>query len=242
MAGRKREKFMAQPFLRIDLSNQAKDFQNTVIEAGWPLLDKSNTNYQILRKWLGGAVAEPERQGDEVVFYLRNESGARIDQPNVLKVSEKELAGPLQGQLQGLLKKLKSAEPKNSAERNLHAMALKELQSVASESRAGDRKCYLFKYRDAAKKWHLVWAPGYRRKDELSANPVVCTNPACSLLFLQRANGPTKCPRCQKTPGAAPAIVGGGVRKSRLPLVLALLLLLAVLGGWRLVVHEPRAG
>ncbi len=72
---RKREKFMAQPFLRIDLSNQAKDFQNTVIEAGWPLLDKSNTNYQILRKWLGGAVAEPERQRDEVLFYLRSDSG-----------------------------------------------------------------------------------------------------------------------------------------------------------------------
>ena len=221
---------MAQPFLRIDLSNQAKDFQNTVIEAGWPLLDKSNTNYQILRKWLGGAVAEPERQGDEVVFYLRNESGARIDQPNILKVSEKELTGPLKGELEGLVKKLQSAEPKNNAEKNLHAMALKELQSVTSESRAGDRKCYLFKYRDANKKWRVVWAPGYRRKDEHPANPVICTNPACSLLFLQRADGRTKCPRCQKTPGAA-LVAAGGVRKSPLPLIAALILLLAVLGG-----------
>ena len=60
---------------------------------------------------------------------------------------------------------------------------------------------------------------------------MICTNPACSLLFLQRADGPTKCPRCQKKPGAGPVAAGAGVRKSPLPLILAILLLLAVLGG-----------
>ncbi len=221
---------MAQPFLRIDLSNQAKDFQNTVIEAGWPLIDKANSNYQILRKWLGGAVGEPERKGEEVVFYLRNEAGQRIDQPNVTRASDKDLMGPLKADFQALVKSLEKAEPKNASEKNLHAKALQELQSLATEKRAGDRRCCLFKYRDDNKKWHLVWAPGYRRKDEQPANPHVCTNPACSLLFLERASGNAKCPRCQKTPGERPP-KGGGVKKSPLPLILVLLLLVAVLGG-----------
>ncbi|MCA9068116.1 MAG: hypothetical protein KDA84_04300, partial [Planctomycetaceae bacterium] len=222
---------MAQPFLRIDLTNQARDFQNTVIEAGWPLIDKSNANYQILRKWLGAAVAEPERKGEEVVFYLRNESGARIDQPDVLKLNDKDLSGPLQSEFQELLKKLQSAQPKNSAETSLHAKALQEFNSLTSDKRIGDRRCCLFKYRDEKKKWHLVWAPGYRRKDEQPAKPIVCTNPVCSLLFLQRPDGTDKCPRCQKKPIAQSAAAVGGVRRSPLPLILALLLLLALLGG-----------
>lgn len=221
---------MAQAFLRIDLANQAKDFQNTVIEAGWPLIDKANANCQILRKWLGAAVAEPERQGDEVLFYLRNESGARIDQPDVLKITDKDLMGPLKAEFQGLIKTLQTAEPKNSAEKTLHAKALQELQALATEKRASDRRCCLFKYRDDKKKWHLVWAPGYRRRDEQPAKPIVCTNPDCSLLFLQRPDGTDKCPRCQKKPGPQ-RVAAGGVPRSRMPLILALLLLVAVLGG-----------
>lgn len=231
---------MAQPFLRIELANQARDFQNTVIEAGWPLIDKANANYQILRKWLGAAVAEPERKGEEVIFYLRNESGARIDQPDVLKITDKDLMGPLKGEFQGLVKTLQSAEPKNSSEKTLHAKALQELQSLASEKRSGDRRCCLFKYRDEKKKWHLVWAPGYRRKDEQAAKPIICTNPACSLLFLQRQDTTDKCPRCQKKPGPQ-RVVAGGVPRSRMPLILALLLLVALLGGagWWYMNREP---
>ncbi len=221
---------MAQPFLRIDLSTQAKDFQNTVIEAGWPLIDKANANSQILRKWLGAAVAEPERKGEEVLFYLRNESGARIDEPNVTRAGDKDLIGPLKADFQALIKKLQSAEPKSTSEKTLHAKALQELQSLSTEKRASDRRCCLFKYRDENKKWHLVWAPGYRRKDEQPANPLVCTNPTCSFLFLQRSDGNAKCPRCQKTPGFRP-VESAGVRKSKLPLLLVLLLLLAALGG-----------
>ena len=127
---------MAQPFLRIDLSNQAKDFQNTVIEAGWPLLDKSNTNYQILRKWLGGAVAEPERNGDEVLFYLRNEAGARIDQPNILKVSEKELTGPLKGELRGAGQEAAGGRAEKQCREEL-ACALRLRSSSRSLRRAG---------------------------------------------------------------------------------------------------------
>lgn len=221
---------MAQPFLRIDLSNQAKDFQNTVIEAGWPLIDKANANYQILRKWLGASVAEPERKGEEVLFYLRNESGARIDEPSVAKATDKDLTGTMKSDFQALIKKLQAADPKNTSEKTLHAKALQELQALATEKRAGDRRCCLFKYRDEKKQWHLVWAPGYRRKDEQPANPLICTNPTCSFLFLQRSDGNSKCPRCQKTPGVRPA-ESTGVKKSMLPLALVLLLLIAALGG-----------
>ncbi len=225
---------MAQPFLRIDLSNQASDFQNTVIEAGWPLIDKANANAQILHKWLGSSVASFERKGDEVVYYLRNESGARIDQPLVLRANDKELTGAFQGQFLALLQKLQAAQPKNTAEQNLHKKALEELKALTTEKRAGDRRCSLFKYRGDDNKWHLVWAPGYRRKDEQPANPIICTRAECCFLYLQRADGDNKCPRCKKVPGRAPVGSGDGVTKSRLPLIAALVLLLMLLigGGW----------
>src|SRR5688572_10939548 len=107
---------MAQRFLRIDLTNQARDLQNRVIEAGWPLIDKANANSQILRKWLGANVAEPERKGEEVLFYLRNEAGARIDEPNVTKATDKDLIGPMKADFQALIKKLQAAEPKSTSE------------------------------------------------------------------------------------------------------------------------------
>ena len=74
---------MANRILAIDLTNSAKDFETVAMEQGWPLLDPTNTNCQILRKWLGPLVADPERKGNRVSFYVRNEHGARLDCPVV---------------------------------------------------------------------------------------------------------------------------------------------------------------
>ena len=66
---------MTEPFMRVDLSQNSRDFQPVAMEPGVPLLDRSNSNYQTLRKWLGAFVAEFEREraGDRVSFYVRDQ-------------------------------------------------------------------------------------------------------------------------------------------------------------------------
>ena len=220
---------MANRILAIDLTNSAKDFETVAMEQGWPLLDPTNTNCQILRKWLGPLVADPERKGNRVSFYVRNEHGARLDCPVVLPVTERELAKPFEKAFRSLVEKINKAEPKTAAERKIHSVVQAELKSLMSESRAADRRCYLFKYRDENDQWRIVWCPGFRRKDSEPASPIICTNPSCSQLFLRRSDGSQRCPACQVTPQVRKAeATSGGSKK---PLWLALLLLLLIGGG-----------
>lgn len=66
---------MTEPFMRVDVSQTSRDFQPVALEPGLPVLDRSNSNGQTLRKWLGAYVAEPERVADRVSFFVRNEEG-----------------------------------------------------------------------------------------------------------------------------------------------------------------------
>ena len=51
---------MVKPLFYVDLSEDARDYRHTALEPGLPLLDRQHVNFQILRKWLGDYVAEPE--------------------------------------------------------------------------------------------------------------------------------------------------------------------------------------
>ena len=220
---------MANRILSVDLSNDAKDFETVALEQGWPLLDPANTNGQILRKWLGPLVAEPERKGSRVSFYVRNEHGARLDCPVILPVTERELAKPFQKVLRSLVVKIDAVEPKTTAERKIHGAVQAELKSLTTASRAVDRRCYLFKYRDENDQWRIVWCPGFRRKDSEPASPLICTNPSCSQLLLRRSDGSQRCPACQVKPQVRK--VDGTAGGSKKLLLLALLLLLLLGGG-----------
>lgn len=190
---------MTEPFMRVDVSQKSRDFQPVALEPGLPLLDRTNSNYQTLRKWLGASVAEFEKSGDRVAFYIRDDQGHRRDRVFCLPVSEKDLTGELAKDFKELLRRIDAAKPTNANEQLLLRVAQEQIRGLAEEVQARDRRCYLFKYRDAQNKLHLVWAPGYRRRDTEPGAPLVCTSTSCSHLFLQRRDTGAKCPICSET-------------------------------------------
>ena len=54
---------MATRFVRIDLSDGARDFRPLAIEPGLAMLDKGGANARILFRWIGGMAAEPVWEG-----------------------------------------------------------------------------------------------------------------------------------------------------------------------------------
>ena len=188
---------MTDPFMRVDVSQASRDFQPVALEPGLPLLDRSNSNGQTLRKWLGALVAEPERVGDRVGYYVRDDESRRIDSVFCVPVSEKDLAGELAKEFKELQQRIVASKPQSTNEQLIHRVVSEQIRGLADENNARDRRTCLFKFRDGKNKLHLVWAPGYRRRDNEPAAPLVCTNPTCSHLFLQRRDSGAKCPVCQ---------------------------------------------
>jgi hypothetical protein len=71
---------MAERFMRLDISAESRDFEPVTIEPGVPLLDRSNANDRILRRWLGRLIAEPEWHGDTIELFVCDEEQARLNQ------------------------------------------------------------------------------------------------------------------------------------------------------------------
>lgn len=188
---------MTNPFMRVDISQNSRDFQPVVLEPGLPLLDRSNSNGQTLRKWLGTLVAEPERTGDRVAFYARDDESRRIDSVFCVPITEKDLAGELSKDFRELQQRIGSVKAQSATEQLIYRAVSEQIRGLADENSVRDRRICLFKFRDGRNKLHLVWAPGYRRRDNEPATPLVCTNPTCSHLFLQRGDSIQKCHICQ---------------------------------------------
>ncbi len=195
---------MTDPFMRVDVSQTSRDFQPVALEPGLPMLDRSNSNGQTLRKWLGAYVAEPERVGDRVSFFVRNEEGRRLEEVFCVPVSDKDLTGELAKEFSELRKRIEAAKPQSSNEQLIHRVVLGQIRGLSDEAQARDRRCCLFKYRDGQKKLRMVWCPGYRRRDQESVSPLICTHSTCSHLFLQRRDSGAKCPVCSKIRGDDP--------------------------------------
>jgi len=226
---------MTDPFMRVDVSQTSRDFQPVALEPGLPLLDRSNSNGQTLRKWLGSFLAEPERVGDRVGFYVRDDEGRRIDSVFCVPVSDKDLAGELSNDFQELQRRISSATPQSPNEQLIHRIVGDQLRHLSDDANARDRRCTLFKFRDGKNKLHLVWSPGYRRRDTEPAAPLICTNPACSHLFLQRRDVGARCPVCQAVRKETAVELPNRTRR-RFPVLLLLLLLLGLAGaffGWQ---------
>jgi uncharacterized protein YjdB len=194
---------MATPFMHVDLSQTSRDFQAIALEPGLPLLDRANSCYHTLRKWLGPLVAEPERHGDRIAFYVRDEAGGRLDSVLCVQASESDLSGELAKDFKDLKRRVDEAKPQTTQEQLIHRALVEQLRALLDDTQSNDRRCYLFKYKDRNQKYHLIWCVGYRRRDNQPLAAVVCTNANCSHLFMRRSENQGKCPVCKSEGGKA---------------------------------------
>ena len=186
------------PFVHIDLAPSAPreaDFSDVALQPGRPVLDDKNTNCYALMRWLGPLVAEPERRGGRVDFYLRDERSARVPDASCTVVTEADLDGDLKKDLTEIDARLKAATPKSSNERDVLKYAVDEMAALKSDPRKKERRFHFMKWQDERKKWRLVWCPGFGRRDKRPAVPVICTS-KCQLYFLNRTSAAPRCPEC----------------------------------------------
>ncbi len=222
---------MATRFVRIDLSDEARDYRPMAIEPGVPMLDRSNANAKILFRWVGGLAAEPVWDGDSVNFFVRDNRGGRLEEVLCQPASEHELRTLLQDEL-GLLKdRLEKARAETPTEKVFRKVLLRTFRELIDNPGRTDLDSYFFRYRDLENRWRLVWCWGYQRIDQEPAPAVVCTEPECALLFVRRPGKSPKCPSCASTLQYRP--VRMSKRRRSLLLVLLLLLLAAGLLGWK---------
>jgi len=188
---------MAERFVRVDLSDTARDFRPIAVEPGVPLLDRSNANSKILFRWLGGLVAEPEWEGDSVNFFVRDDHGGRLEEAVCQPASDDDLKGPLKADVEALAARIESAKPETSTERGVRRIVRETFQNLTEDENRTDRDNYFFKYRDVLGRWRLVWCWGYQRVDIEPATTAVCTDPDCVLLFVRRPGQSARCPSCE---------------------------------------------
>ncbi len=222
---------MATRFVRIDLSDEARDYCPTAIEPGVPMLDRSNANAKILFRWVGGMAAEPVWEGDSVNFYVRDDHGGRLEEVICQPAAEHELHTMLKDDVALLRDRIEKAHPETPTERTFRKMLLRTFQELTENPNRSDLDSYFFRYRDLENRWRLVWCWGYQRMDQEPAPSVVCTDPECALLFVRRPGKSPKCPSCAGTLQYRP------VRRSKarrgVLLGLLLLLLAAALLCWK---------
>ena len=199
-------------------------------EPGLPLLDQGGANYALLRMWLGRFVAEPQRQGPNMVaYFVQADEGGRVTQLTCAPVTREDLKGPLKEEWDALKAKLAKAKPATSSERALRDSVRRTFDTLVAETSPTEPDYCLFKYRHGRDPWRLVWCWGYQRADAQPAPAVICTNPDCNLLFLRRPGSDGRCPGCADVVERKVAAARRGSRKSLLAALLVLLGLLAIL-------------
>jgi|GEM_PF-6355900 len=211
---------MARRFVRVDLSDAARDFRPVAIEPGLPLLDKANANSRLLFKWLGRMVAEAEWEGESVNFFVQDDHGGRLEDVVGQPASDEDLQGPLKDEVALLAERLAKAKADSPSERLVLGKVRDDFAALVEAPNRLDRDCFFFRYRDQQHRWRLVWCPGYQRREAESAPAVICTDPECNLLFVRRPGGSARCPGCRT------ALLVPSVPKSRAWRVAALLLVL----------------
>ena len=216
---------MAERFVRVDLSDSARDFRPIAVEPGVPLLDRSNANSKILFKWLGGLAADAEWDEESVSFFVRDDDGGRLEEAVCQPASDEDLKGPLKEGIESLAERIAKAKPETSTERAVHKIVSQTFANFTEDENRTDRDNYFFKYRDVLGRWRLVWCWGYQRVDVEPAATLICTDPDCGLLFVRRPGQKARCPSCEA------ALPTGPRKKKRRPsrkraLFVALLLFL----------------
>ena len=217
---------MATRFVRIDLSETARDYRPIAVEVGVPMLDRSGANNRILFRWLGGMAAEPVWEEDAVGFYVRDDKGGRLEDVICQTASAQDLQGILRDDVGKLRQRLDQSRGETPTERTLRKVLLRTFQDLVDNPARCDLDSYFFKYRDVMGNWRLIWCWGYERLDHEPAPSVVCTDPDCNLLFVRRPGKSPRCPSCAGLLQARPKRTTNWKVAA-----LALLLLLLLLGG-----------
>ena len=215
---------MAQRFVRVDISDSARDFRPIALEPGVPMLDSANANGRIIHRWIGDLAGEPELADDSVNYFVRTKDGARLEEVVCQPASEEELRGPLAEELQKVEERLSAAKAENSTERLLLRVLTENLDDLLHNEARSDRSNYFFKYRDVLGRMRLIWCWGFQRMDQQPAPTVLCADDDCNLLFVRRPGQRPKCPACQAALPTKPK----KKKRRKKPVLLLLLLLLCV--------------
>ena len=203
---------MAKRFVRVELSDSARDFRPVAIEPGLPVLDRAGANARLLFKWLGGLVVAPEWDGDSVSFFVQDDHGGRLEDIVCQPVGDEDLQGILKDDLALLRERLGKAKAESPSERIVLQKIRDDFAALVDDPARLDRDSFFFRYRDPQHRWRLVWCPGYQRRDAQAAPAVICTDPDCNLLFVRRPGGGARCPGCRGTPLLAQAAPKGKKR------------------------------
>lgn len=217
---------MSQPLFRVRIVGPKAKFQAQVVAPGQLMLDRWNAVDKPLVAWLGRFVAKPEWHNDSFRFWVRNDQGTQLAGVACQPATAADLRGLLKKEFAALQDKLKQAKPASVTEKALYDFVTKGLVSREAGVEFTALNCQFFKYRDVHGQQRLVWCYGYepniKRGD---AAPLICPLPDCGALQMRHPGLEPKCLECdQPFPVAAPR------RRSRKPLVAALLLFLAICG------------
>jgi hypothetical protein len=220
---------MGTRIFRVDVEEGARDFQASALEPGLPMLDRAGGNYQMLTRWVGDVVAEPEWSGEGAVnFYIHPEDRGRLENITCAPCTKADLEGRFKDDIDLIQQRLKKVKAESSTEQLFYKIVRQSFTNLTNDLEQSDFDSFFFKYREDKQPWKLVWCWGYQRSDLQPAKGNICTNPECKLLFVKRLKDKQRCPDCQQVPSKRVAR-GGGI--SFREVILALLLLL-LLGGF----------
>jgi hypothetical protein len=157
---------MVKPLFYVDLSEDARDYRHTALEPGLPLLDRQGVNFQILRKWLGDVVAEPEWQNQNTIaFYMVDEERGRLEDVDCQPTTRGEMEKLFAKDLDAIRAKVKKIKPESSTEQMVSRILKKSLAEQTNDLENSDFDSFFFKCRAGKEDWRLVWCCGYQRAD-----------------------------------------------------------------------------
>ena len=150
--GLEREEIMATRFVRIDLSDGARDFRPLAIEPGLAMLDKGGANARILFRWIGGMAAEPVWEGRIASTSMSaTTEGGRLEEVLCQPADELELRGSLKDEIARLRERIQHARAETPSERSFHKLVLRTLADLLDNPDRTDLDNYFFRYRDVDK-------------------------------------------------------------------------------------------
>ncbi len=175
---------MTDTLIRISCS-ETGDFSKLMLAPGLPMLDGKMLTYQVLQGWLRDLLAEPELDGDNVLFHV-HVGGERQRILSRSFVTHADLEGPLAGDYAKLRQSLGDVKPVSPSER----LIFSRLQPPVGETEG-----FLLKARTEDGIDRLVWCWGYQRRVS-EGSLAICPASSCSALFLKQGGPAEMCPHC----------------------------------------------